>query len=154
MGFFPFGPVIGFITPPLPVASGGTGATTATAGLTALGGFVKQSATPAAGTGKINGTQTFATWTAPNDGAQHQFQVIMTQHVTVATEVGGACVLSYTLPDGGATSRTPFAGGSAAGVSNQFNADVLQAGQTVSFAQTSALTSGGPTQVWCEIWGL
>lgn len=152
MGFFPFGPTIGNITPPLPVASGGTGAITALAGLTALGGWSRQATAPGgtAGTALINGTQTIASWTVPNDGQVHRFLAIMTQHVTSA-ETGGQMTLSYTMPDGNGNTRVPFASGSATG--NQINGDVCQPGTTVTYAQTAALTVGATT-AWCEIWGL
>lgn len=154
MVFSPFGATIGNVTPPLPVAQGGTGATTAQAGLTALGALSKV-ATDAGGTAgvaKINGTQTVCSWTVPNDGQRHRFFAIMTQDCTVA-ETGGAMQLAYTMPDGHGNTRVPFAGGAGVGVSNQINGDVVQPGSNVTFSQTSALTAG-TTVNWCEIWGL
>lgn len=154
MPFTPFVPTIGGIVPPLPVASGGTGATTALAGLTALGGFSKQATDSGgtAGVNKINGTQTVCSWAVPNDGQRHRFYAIFTQDCTVA-ETGGQMTLSYTMPDGHGNTRVPFAGGAGVGVSNQINGDMVQPGSTVSFAQTSALTAG-TTVNWCEIWGV
>lgn len=154
MTFYPVGPTIGNIAPPLPVASGGTGATSAAAGLTALGGWGKQAADTGgtAGVALINGTQTLASWTAPSDGQRHRFYAIMTQVVTVA-ETGGQMTLSYTQPNGNATTRVPFAGGSGTGSGNQINGDVIQPGSTVSYQQTSALTAGAAV-AWCEIWGI
>lgn len=105
-----------------------------------------------AGIALVNGTQTFLSWTAPNDGQQHRFTVVAGLHVT-SIETGGQIKINFTLPDGTAGSGTPFAGGGAAGafVANEIAVPV-QAGSAVTVTQSTALTAGAAV-LFAEIWG-
>jgi len=109
-------------------------------------GFAKQNATPQ-----------ILSWTAPNDGNLHRFMIVATESVT-STETGGQITNSYSAPGGGGIITVPiFAAGSGAGP-NQGNlgerqAQSIPAGSTVSIQQATALTAGGPTIVYAEIWG-
>lgn len=152
MPFVPWGPVIGNIPPPLPVASGGTGATTAAAGLTDLGGLVLQASTPAAGVALINGTQNILTWTAPVDGGLH-YAYLVCLIVVATAETGGAIGTNLTEADN--TSRTPGvnAGGAAAGAIRAQGFYMVHSGSAVTVQQTSALTAGAAT-IWAQLWGI
>jgi hypothetical protein len=151
MGFTPFVPTIGGITPPLPVLDGGTGATTPAAGLAALGGMGLQAATPVAGFALQNATPTILSWTAPNDGNQHRVLLIGSVNVTSA-ETGGAVTANVTPPGGGSPAVPQIlAGGQAAGNHVGLNAAIVEAGSVVT-VQQSALTVGAAT-AWVEIWG-
>lgn len=153
MPFTPFGPSIGNTAPPLPIASGGTGATTAAGGLANLGGLVNQATTGPAGFALQNATPNILTWAVPNDGAMHT--VMMVSMMSVASlETGGQVTLSFTGPDSAVHSRTVYAANLAAG----FQAPAaqlwpVQAGTTVTLAQASALTAGAST-VWAILWGV
>lgn len=109
--------------------------------------------TGVAGFTKVNGTPNIITWTAPNDGAIHRFLIIASETVT-ATETGGAVSSTHTAPGGGVQAGVGniFAGGKAAGTAHQLDGATCQAGSTVTVQQTTALTAGGPTVVWAEIW--
>jgi hypothetical protein len=123
-------PVPGAITPPMSVV-----ATTDTPG------FALQ-----------NGTPNIISWTAPNDGQMHRFMLNTTQVVSVL-EVGGQVNLNWTNPDGTAFTPVQYGAGNAVGAhspSAQVNG-VCKSGQTVTLAQTTALTSGAVI-VWAELW--
>lgn len=153
MSFTPLGPTIGSIAPPLPVADGGTGATTAAAGLAALGGIVQQSATPAAGVALVNGTPGILTWTSPNDGKLHVAMVLGLLNVSVA-ETGGQVTYSYTSPSGVAHSPQMFASGLGVGDAVfAVSVVIVQANTVVSVNQATALTVGASV-LWAEIWGI
>ena len=110
------------------------------------------SATPAAGVAMANGTPTFATWTAPNDGQLHWVQVYIEVHVTVA-QTGGGVSMTATSPDGVTASPSVDAGGHAAGITTANLQRAVQAGSVVSVQQSSALTLGAAI-IWVSIWGL
>jgi hypothetical protein len=113
-------------------------------------------ATPAAGFTLTNGTPVIVSWTAPSDGKLHRVAVFASQDVTVAT-TGGQVVGSFNLPDGTNVAKTMFAATqgtgqnfpAAAGFPTQLN---VEAGQTVSVFQNSAVTAGTAV-VWVELWG-
>lgn len=111
-------------------------------------------ATPVAGFAKQNATPTILTWTAPNDGNQHRFIVFASQTVST-TETGGAISTSETAPGGGVQTGAGnlFAGAKNAGTYHQIDGAIVEAGTTVTVSQTTALSLGGPTTVWAEIWG-
>jgi hypothetical protein len=154
VGFFPFVPTIGNLTPPLTVPNGGTGATSALAALADLGGMGLLATTGVNGFTLQNGTPNIFTWTAPNDGAIHRILVLCNLHVTSA-ETGGAISINNLIsPDSGSHSPGLFAGGAASGVLNEIcNSYFVQANSTVTLAQTSALTVGAAV-LWAELWGL
>lgn len=108
---------------------------------------------PLAGFALQNATPTIATWTAPNDGQNHRFAIIATQTVS-SLETGGIVSVTFTAPDGTASTHTLYPGGSAAGETNPSTGftRVCKAGTAVSVVQSSALTVGAAV-VWAEIWG-
>lgn len=112
-----------------------------------------QVATPVAGFALQNGTPTILTWTAPNDGKLHRFEIFGTVSVTVA-ETGGAILVSYTLPDGTNTAHTVFPGGATVGdIPPAFAGQVIvKPGSVVTLFQNTALTLGAAV-AWAEIWG-
>lgn len=99
--------------------------------------------TAAAGVGLINNTQTFLSWTSPNDGQLHPVLTVGVLIVSVL-EVGGAISITYTLAGVQAT-HTVIAAAQAAGnvplgTGNQ--PVVIDPNTTVSLTQSSALTGG------------
>jgi hypothetical protein len=156
--FTPFSPTIGNIVPPLPIADGGTNAITASAAALALGNLQKQVDLGTAGVALVNGTGNLgaSSWTTPNDGNLHPFICVATLIVTTATEVGGATGITFT--DASNTLRSLFqilAGNQTAGVHFwSFNSGVAYPNTAITFAQTSALTSGGPATMYGQIWGI
>jgi predicted RecA/RadA family phage recombinase len=120
--------------------------------------LVPQAATPLAGVALVNGTPTILSWTAPNDGKPHYFQVIASMDVSVL-QVGGAVGVAFTTPDQGSNANNAFpglfTGAQAAGFNyNQVYSlsGVVKPGSTVSVMQTSALTSGAAV-MWATILG-
>lgn len=107
--------------------------------------------TGAAGFAKQNATPNILTWTAPNDGALHRAMLFVLQIVT-ALETGGQVNMFST----GSNSLGVFAPGAAAGkylpTTGQFVPVLLRSGDTVTLQQISALTAGGPTTVYAELW--
>lgn len=118
-----------------------------------LGGLQLVATTGPAGFALVNGTPTFLTWTAPNDGQMHRALVFGTMQVTV-TEVGGTIQQTYTDPGGTAIFSQVIAGGLAAGAA-QLTAKLVtvQAGSVFGLRQSAALTGGAAT-LWAEIWAL
>lgn len=117
-----------------------------------VGQPVLVAATPAAGTPLVNGTPSILTWTAPNDGQVHEFELVATLAVA-SLETGGAVGLTFTFPGGGAAAPAVFTAGQAVG---SFNGSVgakrlVAPGTTVTLAQTSALTGGAAT-LFAQIW--
>jgi hypothetical protein len=112
--------------------------------------LAKVADTGAAGYTLVNGTGTILSWTAPADGQQHMVQFSAVQHVTSA-ETGGAVTSSGLAPDGSAYATTVFAGGSGAGLSRALQSMQVEAGQTVTLLQSSALTAGAAV-VWAQMW--
>lgn len=109
---------------------------------TGLAGFALQNATP-----------TILTWTTPNDGAMHQFQLFLVLDVTSA-ETGGEIDLQASTPGGTYNSYRLFSSGLGAGPYNGPSfALPVGPGQTVNIVQGSALTAGAAT-LWAAIWGL
>lgn len=116
-------------------------------------GLLLRASTPVAGFALQNGTPTITSWTAPSDGKLHPVAVFGVQHVTSA-QTGGGVQVNYTAPDGTAATPSFFPGGGAAGVTipdNPINI-IIEAGSTVSVAQSAAQTLGAAT-VWAQIWG-
>lgn len=114
-----------------------------------------QAATAVAGYAKINGTGNIITWTAPNDGKQHRVVVVCSETVTTGTETGGAVSTNLTAPGGGTQtgSGNIFAAAKTVGTYHQLDGAIIEANTTFSLVQSSALSAGGPTSVWAEIWG-
>lgn len=109
-------------------------------------------ATPVAGFALQNGTPNILTWTAPADGQMHRVLVHAGLRVTSA-ETGGAVTLTVIQPDGSTYAPGAFAGGSGTNATSGFTAmHPVQAGSTVTLAQSSALTAGAAV-VWAELWG-
>jgi hypothetical protein len=109
-------------------------------------------ATPAAGYTLVNGTGAIISWTAPADGQLHRAILYFVQRVT-STETGGQCQFAIVDPSGSTFTQTPVAGGTA-GPSHQqgSNTGMIQAGSTVTFSQSTALTLGAAV-LWAELWG-
>jgi hypothetical protein len=120
-------------------------------------GLAKVAATPVAGFALQNATPGILSWTAPNDGAMHRCEFWTFLNVSVI-EVGGQVQVTVTPPNGVQQTISQFAAGKAVGT---YHGDgtgfgdlwglMVEAGTTVTLAQTSALTSGAAT-VWAEIW--
>jgi hypothetical protein len=110
---------------------------------TGLGGFALQNATP-----------TVFQWTAPDDGKVHRITLIAQLDVASA-ETGGVVNLQFTDLQGNFQSRQAFAGGLGAGFTQGASpmSFLVEAGQTVFLAQSSALTAGAAT-VFAELWAL
>jgi hypothetical protein len=109
---------------------------------TGIDGFVKQDATPV-----------MLTWQVPDDGNMHRVAVFCSEQC-VTTETGGSVSAFIIPPNGGAAAEPQFLAASLVGgnhVGSTFG--IVGPGVTVTIEQTSALTAGGPTTVWCEIWG-
>ena len=108
--------------------------------------------TPAAGVALQNGTPVFLSWTAPNDGNLHEFELVASLQVT-SGETGGAVGLSFTFPGGAAATPNVFAAGLGAGTVNSSVAGkrLVAPGTTVTLAQTSALTAGA-AQLMAQLW--
>jgi len=155
MGFYPAVATVGNVPVPLPVADGGTDATTAAGALTALGaeqllattytasgltGFALQDATPQ-----------ILTWTAPNDGNQHHVRVDTNLYVTSA-ETGGAIQVTSTLPNGTAVAGLQHAAGLGTGFAHAIIEYLIEPGSTITLQQSSALTVGAAT-LWAELRG-
>lgn len=114
--------------------------------------LVPVASTGTAGYVKVNGTGNVLTWTAPNDGAMHQFEVICSETVT-SNETGGAVSLNLTAPGGGVQTGAGniFAAAKTVGTYHQLDGATVQAGSTVALVQSSALSAGAST-VWATIW--
>ena len=115
-------------------------------------GLQRQAVTPATGFALQNATPIILTWTAPNDGQVHSVVLCVSLAVAV-TEVGGA--LQYTATAGGQVSTRTVNGGGVAGPGGfaglaANSALVIDPGTTITFSQSSALTSGTAT-VFAEI---
>lgn len=103
--------------------------------------------TPVGGFALQNGTPNILTWQAPNDGQLHVVVIEAALDVTLA-ETGGAIGVTAAAGAGLGVTSTLFAGGKAA--ANYQGSDsgvpdanvILGPGQTVTVAQTSALTVG------------
>jgi hypothetical protein len=123
------------------------------ASLTATTGLNLLAATPEAGYTLVNSTGNIITWTAPNDGNLHRFQIFSALHVT-SNETGGTIAVSYTLPDGTTTLPTLFTASQSAGAISPATTflRLMAPGSTVTIEQTSALSAGAAV-MWAEIWG-
>lgn len=111
-----------------------------------------QATTGVNGFALINGTPTILSWTAPNDGQVHRVWLIAQENVT-SPETGGQVNLNFRDLQGNAQSRQAIPGGAGNGFTGGFTpmAFLVQAGQTVSAVQGTALTAGAAT-VWAELW--
>lgn len=138
----------------LQIAANLSDVASAAAALRNLGGQGLVAQTAVAGYTLINGTGTVPglTWTAPNDGALHWFTVYALLYVSTANETGGQISVNFTAPNGQAGSEQLFAAGLAVGVRFPSSQPlVCQANTTVSVAQVTALTLGGPSTMWAGI---
>lgn len=113
--------------------------------------WAKVATTGPAGVALIDGTQTILSWTAPDDGQLHQFNVIGALEVTAA-ETGGTIITSYTQPDGATATPALFAAAQGVGTTGNVNNRLIPGGTTISVQQSSALTAGASV-LYCEIWG-
>jgi len=115
------------------------------------GGLALAATTGAAGVALQNGTPTFLTWTAPNDGQMHRFHVVSSLDVTVA-ETGGNVQVAFTLPDGSAGTFAQHGPNLAVSTNRSGpTGSTVQAGTTVTVRQSTALTLGA-AQMWAELW--
>lgn len=119
---------------------------------------VQEATTAVAGAALQNGTPTFATWTAPSDGKLHRVEIWTFLNVTSA-ETGGQVEATVTPPNGTPQTFSMFAPNKAAGTYHGDGVNfgdlwglMVEAGTTLTIAQTSALTAGAAT-IWAEIWG-
>lgn len=108
---------------------------------TGIGGFALQNATP-----------TILSWTAPNDGNMHRFQIVGTLIVTSA-ETGGEVEILFTPPGGTQQAKVFASPNVAPGTYNAtIQAGTIGPGTTVLLSQVTALTAGAAS-VTGEIWG-
>ena len=115
-------------------------------------GLSMAAATATAGYALVNGTGNIISWTTPNDGNLHPFDVFSVMDCT-STETGGGIVVTFTLPDSTAATLTLYAAGKSAGVvAPNFVQAIAKANTAVTITQSSALT-GGASTMWAEIWG-
>lgn len=98
--------------------------------------------TPAGGFALQNGTPTILSWTAPNDGQEHQAIVAATLTVSAA-ETGGQVFMRWTS-GGVAQVQTAFNPNLAAGAFYQLVA-LVDPGTTIHLDQNTALTAGAAT---------
>lgn len=121
----------------------------------ASGGLLRQAATPQAGFALQNATPALFTWNVPSDGQLHRFMLLGELLVTVA-QTGGAVVLGYTDPSGGAQTSTVFGGGLGVGAQpvqlGEPITRICRPGSTVTVSQSSAQTAGAAT-AYLELWG-
>jgi hypothetical protein len=175
VGHYPFSPVAGDLTLPVPVADGGTGQVTAAAAFAALAppgsagevlgvsdgvpayeaGMTLLASTGASGSALANGTGVILTWTAPNDGNLHRIILTGALNVTV-NETGGQIGVHYTDVSGSAQDQVLLSGALTTGVTNFNNVGrqllMIKPGVTVSINQDSALPAGAAV-LFAEIWG-
>jgi hypothetical protein len=157
-GFTPFQPQT------LPLAGGTiTGSLTVDGTVTAVGGLAgpqtdlmtQLASTGAAGFALQDATPTIISWTAPSDGNMHRVLLNTIIHVTSA-QTGGAVTITHVAPDGTSSTDTPFAGGLGTGITKPAAIGngmfPVEAGSTVTVAQSSAQTAGAAT-LWAELWG-
>lgn len=100
------------------------------------------------GVALINGTQVILQWQAPNDGLLHRVTMNAWKQVT-ALETGGQVNIA-----GGGTmvAQSLVGGGSGAGGNWGGKTLTIPPGQLVQITQGTALTAGGPSTVYAEIW--
>jgi hypothetical protein len=119
-------------------------------------GLAVQAATPAAGAPLINGTQTFLSWTTPNDGKNHAYLIFGGESVTSA-QTGGSVNLAFTAPDGSAQNFPILGPALAVGYSlidaSYQTMGLAAPGTTVSITQATAQTAG-VAKLDVQIWGL
>lgn len=114
--------------------------------------LAKVAATAAAGHALVNGTGSFLTWTAPNDGSNHR-ALLFLQSFASSGVAGGQVNVTATDPAGNAVNLTALSNNPSAGPHTPgLTTVILEAGTTVSIVQQTALTAGTVT-VWAEIWG-
>ena len=115
-------------------------------------GMTLQAQTAAAGVSLINGTQTFATWTTPNDGNIHHFIAVV--YVATATTTTGGQVNNVFTDLAGTVITATFIAAAQTGGTSAWNNNVLmcKANTTVSVTQGTAMTAGA-AKAWAEIWG-
>jgi hypothetical protein len=152
MAFYPAVATAGNTPLPLPVTDGGTGATTAAAALTALGGLVNQATTGVAGFTLQNATPTILSWTVPNDGNIHRCTLIG-ELIVSSAQTGGSVVLNFNDPGGSSRAQSAWGGGLGAGF-NRIQSGMWFAvgpGQTVTVTQTAQ--TAGAAILYAELWG-
>lgn len=116
-----------------------------------LGLPVIQAATGTSGYTLVNSTGTILSWTAPNDGLLHRAAVSGSLFAS-ALETGGNISLLYTDPGGNANSTPVWAGGLNGANAGTAKFVSVKAGSTVTLQQTVALSAGGPSTLWAELW--
>ena len=107
---------------------------------------------PAAGFTLQNATPVILSWTAPADGQLHRVTIFGTLFAA-AVETGGNINLVYTDPAGNPNSTPVWAGGLNGANAPTDKGVSVKAGTTVTLQQIVALSAGGPSMVWAEIWG-
>lgn len=116
---------------------------------------VAVASTGLAGAALQNGTPTFLSYTLPNDGQMHRIDVYALVAVGAVAETGGAVGVGFTLPNGSvvAAGTQINAGGAGANTNNQTTVSKICApGTTVTVAQSSALTAGGPATLYATLY--
>lgn len=150
MGFTSFSQVIGNQVPPLPVALGGTGATSQAGAGASLGMVYESFSSAVAGYTLINGTGQIAQITTPNDGNVHTVQVSTNIIVSVA-ETGGLINTLFTAPDASGQTQQNHAAGLGLGLARVSMTLLCAPNTTVTIQQASALTAGA-AKLWASIW--
>lgn len=139
-----------------PSGAGGSNVVITAANLAAgnaglLGLPVVQATTGTAGYTLVNGTGTILSWTAPNDGLLHRAAVSGSLFAS-ALETGGNISLLYTDPGGNANTTAVWAGGLNGANAGTAKFVSVKAGTAVTLQQTVALSAGGPSTLWAELW--
>jgi hypothetical protein len=100
----------------------------------------------------VNGTPTFLSWTAPNDGLMRWAFIAAYLHAS-STMTGGELGNGFTDPQGNTVSDTVFVPGSQSSGFSQWQTNLvpIQAGTAVTVFQATALTAGA-AQAWGGIW--
>lgn len=120
-------------------------------------GYAQVATTGQAGVALINGTQTFLSWTAPADGNMHVAAIYGVMAIGNVTETGGAIGVGATFPNGatGAAATQLFAANQTANTTPSNNVlRLIQSGSTITVAQTSALSAGGPGTLYATMFAL
>lgn len=109
-------------------------------------GYSVQAETPQAGVVLGNSTPTVLSWTAPNDGQNHQVQIFLLLAVG-SNLTGGAIGVGCTLASGSvvAAAAQGFAANQTAGQQQTVVNKLIAPGSTVTVQQTSGITVGAAT---------
>jgi hypothetical protein len=111
--------------------------------------------TGVAGFTLVNATPAVLSWTAPNDGNLHRYQIFAQLAVT-SDETGGELAIVFSAVNGTLETQQFAAANLTTGVygpgSFSWLTGLVEPGSTLTLEQFSALT-GGAAVFWAELWG-